>query len=321
MNTNQKSRTAHLAVRGFTIVELLIVIVVIAILAAITIVTFSGMRSRVIDSSMQSDLQSAAKLLANDLTLNSVYPLTPAAASNGRGLPLSNGSAYNYTVSNTSTPPTYNLSISNTGSANSFTISNTNATPKLVVGTYDNFNRSDSSTLGVASGGQTWTILSGPHWYISGNKVAAGNGSGSVFNAATLPTGLSDGTVSVDCTVSVSMDQGLALRAQDDNNYIFVDLTGDGAGNYVTRTFRKTNATFSPITSLTTVPGLSPGITVNLKAVMLGTTITIYVNSGSGDLQVGQSTSSTGLESQTAQGMVVNGGQINNIFDNFTVSQ
>ena len=41
---------------GFTIVELLIVIVVIAILAAITIVAYTGIQDRAKESNVQSDL-------------------------------------------------------------------------------------------------------------------------------------------------------------------------------------------------------------------------------------------------------------------------
>jgi len=47
--------------RGFTIVELLIVIVVIAILAAISIVAYSGIQGRSRDSARKSDLASVQK--------------------------------------------------------------------------------------------------------------------------------------------------------------------------------------------------------------------------------------------------------------------
>lgn len=48
-------------VGGFTIVELLIVIVVIGILAAITVIAFSGIQARAHDSAVQSDLSSLKK--------------------------------------------------------------------------------------------------------------------------------------------------------------------------------------------------------------------------------------------------------------------
>lgn len=49
--------------QGFTIVELLIVIVVIGILATITIVAFNGVQNRANDTAVASDLTSLAKKL------------------------------------------------------------------------------------------------------------------------------------------------------------------------------------------------------------------------------------------------------------------
>lgn len=55
------SITVPLRQKGFTIVELLIVIVVIGILAAITIVAFNGVQSRAQDGAVRSDLANTAK--------------------------------------------------------------------------------------------------------------------------------------------------------------------------------------------------------------------------------------------------------------------
>jgi len=60
--------------RGFTIVELLIVIVVIAILAAISIVAYNGIQKRSRDASRQSDISTIQKSLTMYKTLNGRYP-------------------------------------------------------------------------------------------------------------------------------------------------------------------------------------------------------------------------------------------------------
>jgi prepilin-type N-terminal cleavage/methylation domain-containing protein len=59
------STTYHLPSTNpaFTIVELLVVIVVIGILAAITIVSYTGISQKAITASLQSDLANASKQL------------------------------------------------------------------------------------------------------------------------------------------------------------------------------------------------------------------------------------------------------------------
>jgi general secretion pathway protein G len=61
---------------GFTIVELLIVIVVIGILAAITIVAYNGIQQRAVVASLTSDLVNASNKLKLYQVDNSGYPLT-----------------------------------------------------------------------------------------------------------------------------------------------------------------------------------------------------------------------------------------------------
>lgn len=61
---------------GFTIVELLIVIVVIAIMAAITTVAYNGIQNRAHNSAVQSDLKNSyRKLLQHQITSGS-FPAT-----------------------------------------------------------------------------------------------------------------------------------------------------------------------------------------------------------------------------------------------------
>lgn len=60
--------------RGFTLVELLIVIVVIGILAAITLVAYNGITSRANDSSEKAAVSQFQQLLEMYNTENGMYP-------------------------------------------------------------------------------------------------------------------------------------------------------------------------------------------------------------------------------------------------------
>lgn len=92
--------TTHTEVhQGFTIVELLIVIVVIAILAAITIVSYNGITQRAIDSSLQSDLRNAQNTVF-------VAELDGAIPTDSSSFKASNGATFQYSY-DTSENPSY----------------------------------------------------------------------------------------------------------------------------------------------------------------------------------------------------------------------
>jgi prepilin-type N-terminal cleavage/methylation domain-containing protein len=59
---------------GFTIVELLIVIVVIGILAAITIVAYNGIQNRANDTAVQADLRNVGAKILEFKTINDALP-------------------------------------------------------------------------------------------------------------------------------------------------------------------------------------------------------------------------------------------------------
>jgi len=101
---NKKQKSSYL---GFTIVELLIVVVVIAILAAITIVAYNGIANRAKDSSAQSGAKQGFSKIASYATQNDdLYPADLAAT----GLPTTGGTTYQYTVNNSVNPRTFCLS-------------------------------------------------------------------------------------------------------------------------------------------------------------------------------------------------------------------
>ena len=78
--------------KGFTIVELLIVIVVIGILAAITIVSFNGVTAKANVSAIKSSVEQATKKIAIYATVNG----TNAAALSDAGVTNSGGLTYAY---------------------------------------------------------------------------------------------------------------------------------------------------------------------------------------------------------------------------------
>ncbi|RYF27587.1 MAG: type II secretion system protein [Chloroflexi bacterium] len=84
---------------GFTIVELLIVIVVIGILAAITIVAFNGIQQRARNTQVITGVNAYVKALKQYQAINSEYP--PQAGCMGAGYPSNQcwvGSQGNYGV-------------------------------------------------------------------------------------------------------------------------------------------------------------------------------------------------------------------------------
>ena len=92
---------------GFTIVELLIVIVVIGILAAITTVAFNGVKARADKAAMAADLANINKLVKNYQSEFDTMPTSMSQLNNGQGYTPAKGnsvqlggtSAYCITVS------------------------------------------------------------------------------------------------------------------------------------------------------------------------------------------------------------------------------
>lgn len=106
--------------KAFTIVELLVVIVVIGILAAITIVSYSGIANRARIASIQSDLSNSSKQLKMFYVDNGYYPSTistdcaanPTTTTN-ICLKASQGNSYTAIQYQNLTPQTFTLSAVN----------------------------------------------------------------------------------------------------------------------------------------------------------------------------------------------------------------
>ena len=102
---------------GFTIVELLVVIVVIGILAAITIVAYTGISGRAVTASVQSDLTNASTQLKVFYATNGAYPTAnncPTPGGTEICLKSSGGNSFTYKPINTTNPQAFHLTNTNT---------------------------------------------------------------------------------------------------------------------------------------------------------------------------------------------------------------
>ena len=80
----------HKHVTGFTIVELLIVIVIIGVLAAITVVAYNGIQDRTANTTRIAEIKEWQKLFNMYATENGQYPFASGAYCLGTGFPDDN---------------------------------------------------------------------------------------------------------------------------------------------------------------------------------------------------------------------------------------
>ncbi len=162
--------------KGFTIVELLIVVVVIAILAAITIVAYNGIQNRAKASAAQSSAKQAyTKIQSYAIQNAETYPIDAATA----GLQNDTNTSYQYQVNNTASPRTFCLTVIVQGV--SYYVSSTSSSPTAGACAITNLATDPDATFyGVHANGAGWRNV---RWF--GQSGSAGS--------YTLVTGASDG--------------------------------------------------------------------------------------------------------------------------------
>lgn len=154
--------------RGFTIVELLIVVVVIAILAAITIVAYNGIQNRAKSSAAQTAASQAAKKVATYAVTNSDnYPATLDAA----GIVTTGSTTYDYFIDSTARK----YCVSSTASAISFAqtqASGSGVNGKCMMNYVVNPSAEGSTNLTVSAGAPLLTISTDTFsgWPTSGSR-------------------------------------------------------------------------------------------------------------------------------------------------------
>jgi prepilin-type N-terminal cleavage/methylation domain-containing protein len=179
--------------RGFTIVELLIVIVVIGILAAITIVAYNGIQGRAKVAAMQSNLQQAAKKLETyKVANNDFYPPDLATA----GITAPDGTTYNYQPS----ADYRSYLMSGTASGMTYRVSNLAQNPV------------EGSISGVLSSGSTcptgFIVVPGNSTFGTSEfctmkyeaKIAGQSNGNQTYSSAFVPESRADGTPWVNIT-------------------------------------------------------------------------------------------------------------------------
>lgn len=189
---------------GFTIVELLIVIVVIAILAAVTIVAFSGIRQRASEASVKSELTQIAKQLGVLNVSDSQYPADIDS------LKKSSTLTFQYTYSNT----TNDYCLTGSSYWAEFHLSSTDTSPQT--GTCSGH----VSYLGVVPVHEWTVIASSPYHscgifdgkaYCWGENVSGQLGDGTT-NDSTTPIAVSDTIMTGEVTaITASISHSCAI--------------------------------------------------------------------------------------------------------------
>lgn len=123
--------------KGFTVIEMIVVVITIAILATITVVAFNGAQKRARDSQVQAELANAQKQIQLFRGTNASFPTainacpTPTATTVCY-MPAS-GVTMNYYVNNASTPQYFYIN-AKSGTSN-FRLGSDDPTPVATTGT------------------------------------------------------------------------------------------------------------------------------------------------------------------------------------------
>lgn len=256
--------------RGFTIVELLIVIVVIGILAAITIVAYNGITNRAKVTTIQSDLSNATNSLESYKIGTSTTDQYPANSSIAY-LKSSPGTNFTYIVSNTLSPSGYCLIADNNGTR--YYSTNTNTTPTLgsSCGSYNyaiNGSAESGTTCWNTAPGAAYEQVSSPVYDGAVSmRSYAGTGSDRYVSCTVPASGAGTWNVSaqVYLTGAGTTDYSRGIWANDSGSTI------SSSTNYNTVTLNS----WQPITTTITTPSSSTSIIVRFY-VMTG--YNIYVD-------------------------------------------
>lgn len=240
--------------QGFTIVELLIVVVVIAILAAITIVAFNGIQQRAQTSAIQSVISQAAKKLEiykADAGMNTY----PADTSTGG---ISFSTDYTYFYERTASLDGYCLVLMK--NTLTYVVTNDNLSPRVggcvpgsgLVGSWTfNGNANDTSGSGMNGSVVGATLTTGENG--QSNGAYSFNGTSNYISLATsAPLNFATGQFTVSAWVNLSTLPAVStwydiLSSTGAGDWSFgVNTTAAGVGRSMMTKISQTDAPAGP---------------------------------------------------------------------------
>lgn len=226
---------------GFTIVELLIVIIVIGILATLVLVAYANVSDQAKASAAKNDLEQLAKQINTYRENTGGGSTYPADASS---LPYSSGTTVQYSVNNTVSPATYCITAVN-GSA-AYYVSSTSGTPTAgycsdtgadTIGWWKfNGNANDSSPTGANGTVSGATLATGQNGsansaYQTGDSMSISIGKPAAFN--NLATSGLTYTLWAKRTGVSTATQWPSMMGGDGHTNIVIRSSGYGANPYV----------------------------------------------------------------------------------------
>lgn len=318
---------------GFTIIELLVVIVVIGVLASVIIVSYSGLSSRSTVASLQSDLTNAKKQLMNfqvqsstnsfPTAINCTNPSTTEICIRASGSNVLNNTTYK--VNNSSNPPTFNLTATN--GTSTYWIndsSNVMTTPNIVSsGILFNLDATNPASFNNISGNTTWADLSGngnnavlinSPLYSSGNGgYFTLNGSNQYANVSSLTDILSNSNYSKSVWFylsSYSSNNNLISESSGNKHAVYLGggnkiLAGHN-GNWGTTAQSTSSIALNTWYNVVVTFDSSVGWKIYINGQLDNSNASTATFAGSGNIQVGSFQTGNFLNGRIANAMVYN---------------